>query len=175
MAGVVRNVSRATCNWYVDDPGDVIKTRELALDELDRMQRLVEELMVLAKASRPDFIRLEEVALEELIYAVFEKVSPIADCRWTVDAVSESTGWLDPQRITQALLQLVASAVGFTEPGAVIPLVCRTDGTEHRLWVRDAVPESIRLTRIDLRALPPRRAGERTGAPRTAAPASVCR
>ena len=70
----------------VDDPGDVSKTRDLALDELDRMQRLVEELMVLAKASRPDFIRLEEVALDELIYAVFEKVSPIADRRWTVDA-----------------------------------------------------------------------------------------
>ena len=120
-----------------DDPVDVIKTRDLALDELDRMQRLVEELMVLAKASRPDFIRLEEVALDELIYAVFEKVSPIADRRWTVDAASESTGWLDPQRITQALLQLVANAVRFTEAGAVIALGARTDGTEHRLWVRD--------------------------------------
>ena len=38
------------------DAGDVTATRELALDEIDRMGRLVDDLTTLAKAQRPDFV-----------------------------------------------------------------------------------------------------------------------
>ncbi|MFI5428121.1 histidine kinase dimerization/phospho-acceptor domain-containing protein [Aeromicrobium sp. UC242_57] len=40
----------------VDDPHDVAATRELLLDEIDRMSRLVNDLLMLAKARRPDFV-----------------------------------------------------------------------------------------------------------------------
>ncbi len=39
------------------DHEDVTTTRELLLDEIDRMSRLVDDLIVLAKAGRPDFLR----------------------------------------------------------------------------------------------------------------------
>jgi two-component system OmpR family sensor kinase len=41
-----------------DDPEDVRATQALALDELDRMHRLVDDLVMLAAAERPDFVRL---------------------------------------------------------------------------------------------------------------------
>ena len=37
------------------DPDDLVQTRELVLDEVDRMSRLVGDLTLLAKSRRPDF------------------------------------------------------------------------------------------------------------------------
>jgi signal transduction histidine kinase len=44
-----------------DDPAEREETVRLVTDELDRMSRIVEDLLLLAKAERPDFIRPEEV------------------------------------------------------------------------------------------------------------------
>lgn len=66
-----------------DDPDDVARTRDLAIDELDRMQRLVDELMVLAKARRPDFVRVEPVVPAVLLFTVLDKIEPLAARRWT--------------------------------------------------------------------------------------------
>jgi HAMP domain-containing protein len=41
----------------VDDPADVTATRDVLLEEVDRMQRLVDDLLLLANAGRPDFLR----------------------------------------------------------------------------------------------------------------------
>ena len=120
-----------------DDPEDVGRTRNLALDELDRMQRLVEELMVLAKASRPDFVRLVPTEVTDLLYAVFDKVTALGDRRWTVEATPVEVVLVDPQRVTQALLQLASNAVRFSAPGSVIALGGRAQGDLLRLWVRD--------------------------------------
>lgn len=119
------------------DADDVIKTRDLAIDELDRMQRLVDELMILAKARRPDFVRLEPVVVGDLLVSVLAKVEPLADRRWLLEAAPEATVAIDPQRITQALVQLVANAIRFTEPSAVIAIGATTSDTELKLWVRD--------------------------------------
>lgn len=119
------------------DPEDVRRTRDLAIDELDRMQRLVDELMVLAKARRPDFVRPVPTDAAGLLLAVFDKVTPLGPRRWTLDDAPDGLVPLDPQRITQALLQLAANAVRFSAPGAVIALGGRAEGDELRLWVRD--------------------------------------
>ncbi len=39
-----------------DNPGDVKATRDLVLDEIDRMTRMVEDLIVLSRADQPDFV-----------------------------------------------------------------------------------------------------------------------
>ena len=120
-----------------DDPADVADVRDLSLDELDRMQRLVDDIMVLAKSRRPDFIQPAEVVLSDLLVAVLDKVTSLADRNWKIDAMDDTVVLLDQQRVTQALVQLVANAIRFTEPGAVIALGGRRYGLEVRLWVRD--------------------------------------
>lgn len=47
-----------------DNPEEVQETVPLVLDELDRMSRFVEDLILLAKAERPDFLQLETVDLD---------------------------------------------------------------------------------------------------------------
>lgn len=119
------------------DAADVTRTRELALDELDRMHRLVEELLVLAKARRPDFLRPEPVEVSFLLSSVLDKMTPLAQRRWTLDASSDATIVVDPQRITQALLQLVANAIRFSGSGSTIALGGRVESDRAVLWVRD--------------------------------------
>jgi signal transduction histidine kinase len=119
------------------DSSDVAETRTLALDELDRMQRLVDDLVVLAKAQRPDFVRPEPVEVDRLIDDVMDKARPLGDRDWQIDARVDVMLELDGQRITQALLQLISNAIRFTAPGQTIAIGGRIDDGTLQLWVRD--------------------------------------
>ncbi|MBZ2197989.1 sensor histidine kinase [Occultella gossypii] len=119
------------------DPTDAASTKELVLDELDRMNGLVEDLVTLAKASRPDFVIAEPTDIALLTDEVLTKARPLGDRRWVLDGLADVTADVDPRRITQALLQLVQNAVKFSEPGSTIALGSSATSTEVRLWVRD--------------------------------------
>lgn len=68
------------------DPADVAEVRSLVLDELDRMHRMVDDLVMLAKAKRPDFVHPRPVELDLLVDDVIDKASALADRQWRVDA-----------------------------------------------------------------------------------------
>lgn len=121
------------------DAADASETRDLALDELDRMNRLVDDLVTLATAGRPDFVRPGDAALGRLLDDVHDKVRTLGDRRWLVDARADVTVRADGQRLTQALLQLAANAVKFSAPGSVVALgsAVSDDGARVRVWVRD--------------------------------------
>jgi signal transduction histidine kinase len=133
----------------VDDPEDVIATRDVLLDEVDRMQRLVDDLLLLANSGDPGFIRREPVRITELLDQVMEKVHVLADRNWQIDERADYVVEADPQRLTQALVQLAANAVKYTGPSSTIALGSRIerptadDGTSLPpqdtllLWVRD--------------------------------------
>ena len=123
-----------------DNAHDAAETRVVALDELDRMQRLVDDLVLLAKAERPDFIRPTTVELDRLTDEVIDKARPLGDRDWQVDARARATVELDVQRVTQAWLQLIANAVKFTEPGTTVAVGSRLGHGQVRLWVRDSGP-----------------------------------
>jgi two-component system OmpR family sensor kinase len=123
-----------------DDPEDVRATRALALDELDRMQRLVEDLMTLATTDRPDFLRPRPTAVGPLTDDVLDKARPLGDRRWRVESRADVTVEVDPQRVTQAWLQLISNAVAFTSDGAVIAIGSRVTDDRLRVWVRDEGP-----------------------------------
>lgn len=119
------------------DPEDVAATRALLLDESDRMARLVDDLLMLAKSRRPDFVRFEPTGLSALTHGIFDRVRALGDRQWQLDAVAEGTAELDGQRLTQAMMQLAENAVKHTEPGQVIAVGSRWVENTVELWVRD--------------------------------------
>jgi len=122
------------------DDADVTETRALALDELDRMRRLVDDLVLLAKAERPDFVQPGRVELDRLTDEVLDKARPLGPRDWRIDARASGVASLDEQRITQAWLQLIDNAVKFTEPGQVVAVGSEVAKQHVRLWVRDSGP-----------------------------------
>jgi signal transduction histidine kinase len=124
-----------------DDPGERRETVALVTDELDRMSRIVDDLLVLAQAEQPDFLRPEPVDLEPFTVELFAKLRTVADRRWELAAAAEATLVADPQRLTQAVMNLIANAVEHTGEGDTISLgSAAVPGDEVRLWVADTGP-----------------------------------
>lgn len=122
------------------DEREVRETRSLLLDELDRTARLVEDLIVLAKARRPDFLVPAPVDVALLTDEVLDKAVALGPRRWQVDARAEVDLVADRHRLTQALLQLTDNAVKSTAPGATVAVGSSATEDEVRMWVRDDGP-----------------------------------
>lgn len=122
------------------DPVEVDETRTLLLEEVDRMARLVDDLILLAKTERPGFLTLAQVDAAELTEAVAAKAAGLGDRVWSVDGVADVTVPADQQRITQALLQLAHNAVKYTAPGDDVALGSVREGDAVLFWVRDTGP-----------------------------------
>lgn len=132
-----------------DDRDDVVETRALVIDEIDRMGALVGDLLELARAS--DTVTPTPVDISALTSAVLDKARALGDRRWILDATSHQTCSLDPTRITQAWLQLAQNAVQYSAQGSTIAIGSRADHQWVRLWVRDRgmgiAPEDIERVR----------------------------
>lgn len=123
-----------------DDPAEREEVVRLCTDELDRMTRIVEDLLVLAKADRPDFVSPAAVSLAELTSDIEAKTRALADRRWLLEGIGEGDVVLDEQRVTQAMVQLAQNAVQHTERGSEIRIgSALRDGTVS-LWVTDRGP-----------------------------------
>lgn len=120
-----------------DDPHDRAETLALVNDELDRMNRMVDDLLLLAKIEQPAFVRFQPTDLGGLTRDIFEKSYALADRRWMLETVADASVELDGQRITQAVIQLAQNATQHTEPGDRIGIGSRASDDELRIWVSD--------------------------------------
>lgn len=124
----------------IEDSADVRATRDLLLDEVDRMARLVNDLLLLAKSRRPDFIQARQTDLAELTRGCFQRAVGLADRDWKLDQAVDELIWADPQRLTQAVLQLAHNAVRHTDAGAEIGIGSHAEDGWLEIWVRDTGP-----------------------------------
>jgi signal transduction histidine kinase len=121
-----------------DDPTERRETLELVTDELERMGRLVDDLLLLARAGRPDFLRPERVPLDELSAEVLAKAEALAPRDWRLAPTVGGALTGDRQRLTQALINLAQNAAGNTEEGEAIEVGGEVRNGEARLWVADS-------------------------------------
>ena len=120
-----------------DDPADARDVRELSLEELDRMTVLVEDLLTLAKADRPDFVTPARVDVRDLTTSILDKAAALGARTWVLDEAADAVAEIDRDRVTQAVLQLAANAVRFSDEGSVVAIGSRVAGGHVELWVRD--------------------------------------
>jgi signal transduction histidine kinase len=113
------------------------ETVELVLDELDRMNRLVEDLILLAKAERPDFLQTETIDVSILTEELFTKARALGERNWCLDNVSRGKIVADRQRLTQAIMNLAHNAVQHTVTDNMIAISSNLSKDKVEFWVRD--------------------------------------
>jgi signal transduction histidine kinase len=130
-------IVRGQLELLSDDPEQRRRAIELATGELDRMSRMVNDLLLLAKAQQPDLLELDLVEIGDLTRGVSEKGAVLGDRRWRLDAVADGGVVGDRQRLEQALIELLKNAVDHTETEDEIGLGSEISGGRARFWVRD--------------------------------------
>jgi signal transduction histidine kinase len=112
----------------------------VALDELERMERIVDRLLLLAKAEQPDFVVLRDVEIDRFLEDVFMRWSEVAPRAWHLDLDVAGVARVDPEALRSALDALLENAVKYTEPRAGITLRGYTVSGEIVLQVADEGP-----------------------------------
>lgn len=118
-------------------PDDLEETRAIALDELDRMSRLLDDLLTLAVTDQPGFVSLAPIDVGILTDDVVDKARALGDREWRLDERAEGPIIADSQRLTQAWLQLAANAVKYSADGSQITLSSRITESGVELGVKD--------------------------------------
>jgi signal transduction histidine kinase len=94
----------------------------VALDELERIERILDRLLLLAKADQPDFVVLEEIDAEAFLEDVFMRWSEVARRSWHLGALVCGTLRADLEALRIMLDALLENAVKYSEDGDRIEL-----------------------------------------------------
>jgi signal transduction histidine kinase len=116
---------------------DAARDAEIVLEELERLQRISDRLLLLASAEHPGFLALERVGLGELVDAAAMRWSTVADREWMVHADEAGAVLVDRARIDCALDTLIENAIKATGPGDPIAVGAIARGDTPVLLVAD--------------------------------------
>jgi signal transduction histidine kinase len=110
----------------------------VALDELERMSRIVERLLLLAKAGQPNGDdSLADLDSEQFVEDVVMRWAGVAARAWRVGELAKGTLRADPDALRIALDALVENAVNHTEVLNMIELRSQPRGSEVAITVAD--------------------------------------
>jgi signal transduction histidine kinase len=112
---------------------------EVIVDELNRLRRISERLLIIAAAADPAFLHPQPVALDRLITEVVRRWRPAADRCWQLGQLDQAIASADRERLGLALDALLENAVRHTACDDVIQLSVIRDypGMPARIIVAD--------------------------------------
>ncbi|MCX8453699.1 sensor histidine kinase [Paenarthrobacter ureafaciens] len=104
------------------DVQNVTETRGLLLQEVSRMQLMLDEFLLLAKSGRPDFLSPDWINADLFLKSALERVRGMSERHWQIEHLPG--GWFraDRDRLNQAIDQLAANSARATEPGDIISI-----------------------------------------------------
>ncbi len=121
---------------------EVARVERLVAAEIARVSRLVDDLLLLAKTEQTQFLRVEWIELGAYVRELWDGMSLLARRRFELGPVPAGTLRADPDRLAQALRNLVGNAIEHTSPehGLVRMRVERAPRERIRFIVEDDGP-----------------------------------
>lgn len=139
----LRAMAEALRDGALEDPELAVRFLGQMLQEVDRMSRLVNDLLDLS-ALEAGVVRLrwEDLEAEELLEAVARRYAPAAERKGVALVVQPGKVrvWGDRDRLEQALGNLVDNAVKYTPSGGQVVLKAELRNGEVHLVVEDTGP-----------------------------------
>jgi two-component system, OmpR family, sensor kinase len=112
------------------------------LEEYDRLSRLINKLLTLARAEAGDIhMRLEPIDLVQLAEYLVEQVETVAGSKKIQLSIKTSGPvniWADHDWLETAILNLMDNAIKYTAEGGCVTVSVGTHGTERMLKVQDS-------------------------------------
>lgn len=123
------------------DPATLDRVLETMREEVDRMTRLVGDLVSLARLDAGDQLRLERMDLTSLVEDVYEQTKAMAPERPIV-LHKDGQAWVeaDVDRMRQVLLNLADNALKYTPPDAEVEFAVRCWDSTVQVSVADSGP-----------------------------------
>jgi two-component system OmpR family sensor kinase len=118
----------------------VRRVERLVRIEILRMERLVDDLLVLARADEREFLRMRLVDLPPFAEELIEGARPTAERRFELGPIPVGVVDADPDRLAQALRNLLRNAVEYTSDGGLVRLTGSASGDRVILAVEDDGP-----------------------------------
>jgi len=115
----------------------IARDAEIVLDELARLSRISERLLLLAAAEHETFLRLDPVSLAVLVANCEERWSATAPRAWRFEATAGGRVLADSERLDSALDALIENAVQFTRDGDCVSVVARAERSAAVIEVKD--------------------------------------
>jgi two-component system OmpR family sensor kinase len=121
---------------------DVRRVERLVSAEVARMGRLVDELLLLAHSDEAQFVHPHTLELEHYVRELWQGIADTADRRFELSLAAPGTLRADPDRLAQALRNLMRNAIEHTRaPSGRVRLgVLAVGGGRLRFTVEDDGP-----------------------------------
>ena len=113
------------------------ETIDLVTDELGQMNRLVNDLLLIAKAEQPNFLSIKLEELDWFTEELYFKSRALAKRNWRIESKGLSPVAIDSGRLTQAVMNLVQNAIRHTQENDTITIGSAVRNEYAYLWVRD--------------------------------------
>ncbi len=110
---------------------------EVAIDEIDRMARLVDGLLQLARATETERLSIVQVAVEPLLESIASQFRRLHTRDWTVAAPGDLLVSADPDVLRQIILNLARNADEHSPEMTPVELTAAADDGHVRISVSD--------------------------------------
>ena len=120
-----------------DTPEAQNEAKEIIFDELIRMNRLIADLMLLARSEQSNFLQRETLEISNLTEEMYAKAKVLSEHNWELESVGTGSIVADRQRLVQAITNLAHNATKYTESEGTISIGSSVVGNSAHFWVRD--------------------------------------
>ncbi len=139
---ILRGETEVTLRW-AKNPEEFRDMLRSNLEEIDRMERIIENLLTLAKSESGEMILdVKRFSLSDMILALYMQSKTLAENKrivvnLSIEVDEELQIIGDELRLRQLFLNLIANGIKYTPDGGTLDLVLKREGLMARVDVHD--------------------------------------